>query len=238
TVAGGGPKGTVGDGGPATGADLTDLAGVAVGPDGRVYVSEAGRIRVVSLADGVISTFAGNGTAGHAGDGLPATTASVYGKSGLATDPSGHVYLAEPDSHRIRRVTGPDPVAPVVTLTSLPRPEGPDREATVAFTVDDPTADVVCSLDGGVGASCASPWRGENLGVGPHTLVVTATDPAGNAGSATATWRVLPSTSSDPTAAAATTWLARELARGDGLLDRAGVPDPGLTTDALLAVTA
>ncbi|OPC84059.1 hypothetical protein B4N89_26810 [Embleya scabrispora] len=235
TVAGGGPQGA---GGPTIATESVDVAGVAVGPDGRVYVSETGRIRVLDPTTGTLTAFAGNGTPAYAGDGLPATTASVYGGSGLAVDASGHVYLTEPDAQRVRRVTGPDALAPVVALTSTPPAEGSDRQAAVAFTVDDPAATVTCALDQGEAAPCTSPWRGEGLAVGPHTLRVSATDPADNTGSADAIWKVVPPATDDPTVTAAAAWLSRELARGDGVLSRAGVPDPGLTTDALLALSA
>jgi hypothetical protein len=57
-VAGDGKKGVSGDGGPAVDAEFLDIADMAVGPDGSLYVVDGDRVRVVS-PDGVISTVAG-----------------------------------------------------------------------------------------------------------------------------------------------------------------------------------
>ncbi|WP_052848971.1 fibronectin type III domain-containing protein [Streptomyces avicenniae] len=238
TVAGDGTAGDGGDGGPATEAQLVAPGGVAVGPDGALYISQTGRVRRVDPATGVITTFAGDGTPGYGGDGLPAPSARIQGGYAVAADASGHLYLAEGQQQRVRRVTGPDDEAPTVRLTAVPAPRGHERDATVEFTVDDPAATTTCALDTGAPTPCASPWRGEDLADGTHTLTVTATDPAGNPGTATATWDVVPATGTDPDAADALAWLTRELQRGDHALDRAGTPDWGLTTDALLALAA
>ena len=62
TVAGNGTSGFSGDGGPASAASLNDPSGVAVGPDGSLYIADSfnGRIRWVA-PNGIISTVAGNG---------------------------------------------------------------------------------------------------------------------------------------------------------------------------------
>jgi len=108
-VAGGGTLyGALSDGGPATEALLDRVGGVAVGPDGSVYISEiyadysGDRIRRIG-PDGIITTFAGGGEG--SGDGGPATLASLYQPGVIALGPDGSLYIAEP--RRIRRV-GPD----------------------------------------------------------------------------------------------------------------------------------
>jgi hypothetical protein len=67
-----------GDGGPATSATLYNPISVAVDPSGNVFISDASnyRIREVAASTGHITTVAGNGTSGYAGDGSPATQAS------------------------------------------------------------------------------------------------------------------------------------------------------------------
>lgn len=97
-----------GDGGPATQARLVAPRGVAVGPDGSLYIAEvlAHRIRKVD-PDGIISTIAGTGDAGFSGDGGPAHQARLNGPQTLAVGPDGAVYIADSGNARIRRI-GPD----------------------------------------------------------------------------------------------------------------------------------
>ena len=83
--------GNRGDGGPADGAYLMGPAGVAVDAAGNVYISDAVAevIREVIGATGIISTVAGNGTQGFAGDGGPATSAEFFDPYGLTADSQG-----------------------------------------------------------------------------------------------------------------------------------------------------
>ena len=106
TVAGNGTQGFSGDGGPATQASLSSPTGVAVGPDGSIYIADSRnrRIRKVST-DGIITTVAGNGTQGFSGDGGPATQASVWSPDAIAVGPDGGVYIADSISRRIRKVS-------------------------------------------------------------------------------------------------------------------------------------
>jgi len=104
TFAGTGVAGFGGDGGPATAAQLNGPTYVA-GGSGNLYISENNnnRVRRVDLATGTITTFAGTGTVGSAGDGGPATAAELRSPGGLAVD-SGNVYIADTANHRVRRV--------------------------------------------------------------------------------------------------------------------------------------
>ena len=105
TIAGNGTMGYSGDGGPATSAELGIPSGVAVDAAGNTYIAETqnNRIRMVTPA-GIISTFAGNGTAGFSGDGGPATSAEINFPTAVAVDGSGNIYIADGNNHRIRRV--------------------------------------------------------------------------------------------------------------------------------------
>ena len=95
TVAGNGLSGFSGDGGPAVRAQLSPY-GVAADNTGNLYISDDGnlRIRMVSPA-GIISTVAGNGSYGSAGDGGLATAAQLTGASGIALDGSGNLYFSD-----------------------------------------------------------------------------------------------------------------------------------------------
>ncbi|MBI2877240.1 MAG: hypothetical protein HYY20_10190 [Candidatus Tectomicrobia bacterium] len=107
TVAGNGSYGLSGDGGPATAARLGYPWGVAVGPDGSLYIADTGNDRIRRVGpDGIIMTAAGNGY-GHSGDGGPATAAKLRRPEGVAVGPDGSLYIADTGNHRIRRV-GPD----------------------------------------------------------------------------------------------------------------------------------
>ncbi|MDE0102383.1 MAG: hypothetical protein OXN89_08380 [Bryobacterales bacterium] len=104
TVAGSGRRGFQGDRGTAKRAFLCCPAGVAVDPDGNVYVADYrnDRVRVIDR-DGIIRTFAGGGEVFATGDGGPAEEACLEQPQGIAVDPSGTVYVAERYRHRIRK---------------------------------------------------------------------------------------------------------------------------------------
>jgi uncharacterized protein (TIGR03437 family) len=104
TVAGNGNNYS-GDNGPATNAQLHWPAGVAVDAADNLYIADAydNRIRKVATS-GVITTVAGNGTAGYSGDSGPATSAQLDYPFGIAVDAVGDLYIADTYSHRIRKI--------------------------------------------------------------------------------------------------------------------------------------
>jgi sugar lactone lactonase YvrE len=103
TIAGGGS--TLGDGGPATDAQLNDPANVYADNIGNIYIAENGgnRIRKINIT-GIITTIAGIGTEGLSGDGGPATNAQLYGPSGMLMDASGNLLFSERGNSRIRKI--------------------------------------------------------------------------------------------------------------------------------------
>jgi DNA-binding beta-propeller fold protein YncE len=106
TVAGNGERGFGGDGGPATQASLDRPRDVELGPDGRLYVADTDnhRVRAIDLTTGVITTVAGSGTRGFAGDGGPATDATFNRPFGIAFDRDGNLYVSDTFNNRIRKV--------------------------------------------------------------------------------------------------------------------------------------
>jgi hypothetical protein len=113
TVAGNGIPGDSGDGGLATGAQLFFPFRVAVDGAGNLFIADDNnRIRRVDAATGIISTVAGNGTAGFSGDDGPATAAQLNSPRGIAVDAAGNLYIAEFFNSRIRKV---DAVTGVIT---------------------------------------------------------------------------------------------------------------------------
>jgi sugar lactone lactonase YvrE len=104
TIAGNRPAFS-GDGGPAGQARLNGPAAVAVDEQGNVYIADALNLRVRKVnATGAITTIAGNGTAGSAGDGGSATSAQLSNPAGVAVDKQGTVYVADAGTHRIRAI--------------------------------------------------------------------------------------------------------------------------------------
>lgn len=107
TLAGNGSKAYSGDGGPADQAGLVEPNGVALNPEEtRLFIADVAnhRIRVVDLASGVISTFAGNGAGRHAGDGGPASAASIFGARAVEVGADGTVYVLERQGNSLRAV--------------------------------------------------------------------------------------------------------------------------------------
>jgi uncharacterized protein (TIGR03437 family) len=105
TVAGIGGPGFSGDNGPATNAQLYFPDGVAVDSAGNLYIADSANQRIRKVANGVITTVAGNGTLGFSGDNGPATGAELNFPSGIAVDSAGNLYIPEPYNSRIRKVS-------------------------------------------------------------------------------------------------------------------------------------
>ncbi len=99
-----GVRGNEGDFEPALSALFIQLDGIAVAPDGAIFVSDslANRVRVVR--DGMMAPVAGNGEERHAGDGGPGVDASLRWPTALAFDRSGALLIADTRNHVVRRV--------------------------------------------------------------------------------------------------------------------------------------
>jgi hypothetical protein len=120
TVAGTGTYGFSGDGGPATSAQLSDPAGVTADAAGNLVIASnsANRVQVIAdhdgsyygqpMAGGDIYTIAGDGTAGYAGDGGPAASATLDGPQGVTMDAAGNLVIADTGNSVIRVIAGRD----------------------------------------------------------------------------------------------------------------------------------
>lgn len=94
TIAGNGLPGFSGDGGLAADAIISSPTALAFDDAGNLLFADYGNNRIRKIGtDGVISTFAGNGLFGPAGDGGPATQAALTGPTGIAFDSQGAMYI-------------------------------------------------------------------------------------------------------------------------------------------------
>jgi trimeric autotransporter adhesin len=134
TVVGNGTAGYSGDGGPATSAEVHQTEGVTTDSAGNLYIADWTNnvIRKVTAATGVITTVAGNGTSGFAGDGGAATSAELKGPTGIAVDNAGNLYIADQANNRIREVAAATGVITTVAGSGTQGFSGDGGQATSA----------------------------------------------------------------------------------------------------------
>jgi serine/threonine-protein kinase len=131
-VAGTGTDGFSGDGGPATAAQLSSPGATITDRAGNVYISDCKNDRVRKITpNGIITTIAGNGTAGFSGDHGPATAAELNEPNGLALTENGSLYISDYNNQRIRKVT-PDGIITTVAGTGTAGSAGDGGPATAA----------------------------------------------------------------------------------------------------------
>lgn len=135
----------------------------------------------------VACTTGNTGTASVTGDGTHTLTV-------VPKDAVGNVGPANTASWTL------DTIAPTVVINSAPAAVTNATDADVTFTVNDPTAIVTCTLNN-VSVSCGpNSWSGSGLtNDTTYTLVVTATDVAGNHSSDSAQWKVDTTAATPPT---------------------------------------
>ncbi len=178
TVAGNGTAGYSGDGGSATQAQLNNPTHVAVHADGSLYI--AGwwynhRIRRVGT-DGIITTVAGNGTAGYSGDSGPATEAQLNVPTDVTLGADGSLYIADQANHCIRRV-GTDGIITTFAGTGNAGYSGDDGPATQAQLYN--PLGLAFDTDGNL---YISEWRNNRVRrVSPDGIITTFAG-TGNAG--------------------------------------------------------
>ena len=111
TIAGTGVAGYTGDGDTASLAQLNSPAGIAIDASGNLFIADEGNscIRKITFSPyspPIISTVAGTGAAGYAGNGSLATLSQLYSPTGVAVDNSGNLYIADQGNSSIRVVSG------------------------------------------------------------------------------------------------------------------------------------
>jgi sugar lactone lactonase YvrE len=132
TVAGNGSTTFYGDGGPAAGASLYYPSSVASVPDGTLLISDVWNQRIRAIrSDGTITTIAGNGESGFAGDGGPASSASFNYPNDIARDTAGNLYVADTLNNRVRKIDTTGKVS-TVAGSGLGGYDGDDQPAVEA----------------------------------------------------------------------------------------------------------
>jgi len=105
TIAGTGIAGFSGDGGAAKLAQLKAPWSLAIDLSGNLYIADAGNYRLRKIdPNGIISTVLGNGSKGYVGDGGAANLAQTGWIEDLAIDSQNALYLADLDSHQLRKI--------------------------------------------------------------------------------------------------------------------------------------
>jgi uncharacterized protein (TIGR03437 family) len=146
-----------GDGGPATSAELSGPAGVAVDTSGNLFIADSNnnRIRKVSPS-GIITTVAGSGAIGFnngsfSGDGGPATSATLWNPNSVVVDAVGNLFIGDSTNDRIRKVSPSGIISTVVAvfpgdngvLTQLYNPAGVTVDALGNLLIADTTGNRV-----------------------------------------------------------------------------------------------
>ncbi|MBK9316292.1 MAG: HYR domain-containing protein [Acidobacteria bacterium] len=135
--AGNGGSGYGGDGVGATLTSLNNPAGIIFDTQGNLYIADRNnhRVRKIDGSTGLISTLAGNGTAGFGGDNGSASAAQLNLPSDVATDAQGNVFIADTNNHRIRQVNSAGQITTVAGtgISGFSGDGGPSTDAQITF---------------------------------------------------------------------------------------------------------
>lgn len=128
-----------GDNGLATNAQMRIPGGMVIADDGTLYIADVNnhRIRKVNT-DGIITTVAGNGIRGYAGDGGLATDAQLNYPQGVALDQNNNLYIADASNNRIRKIDADGIIHTVVGtgINGFSGDDGPAIEAQLSRPFD------------------------------------------------------------------------------------------------------
>lgn len=133
----------VGDGEPATKAVIVGARAACVDSKGNVYICEreGSTIRKVD-GQGIITTIAGTGAWGSAGDGGPALKAEFKGPKGIRADAAGNLYVVDTENHAIRKIAAQS--GTVTTVAGGRKGSGGDSGAATEAGLDRPHG---CAVD-------------------------------------------------------------------------------------------
>jgi sugar lactone lactonase YvrE len=147
-VAGTGTAGKSGDGASARKAQIRFVHGIALAPDGTLYIADFGNNNIRKVDRSflpAISTIGGDGRAAYAGDNGPAERASFRIPTGIATDGKGNVYIADQGNGRIRKIDTQGTVTTVGPAAGCPTGVAADPTGAVYYA--DPCGRSIRKID-------------------------------------------------------------------------------------------
>jgi sugar lactone lactonase YvrE len=179
TVAGNGTRGYTGDGSQATVAELDQPWSLYLDATGNIYVADWGNsaIRKVTISSGVITTIAGNGTAGYNSDGIQATAAKLNHPGGVYVDNLDNIFIADVDNQRVRKINTLGVIS-TIAGTGISGYNGDGIQATAA-KLDNPST---VALDGSGNVYIADYYNNEIRKVTVSTGIITSIAGNGTAG--------------------------------------------------------
>lgn len=112
--------GFLGDGWPATAARFNTISGICTDHAGNLYISDQRnhRVRKVDGVTNIVTTFAGSASSGHAGDGGPATDATLSNPTYITADAAGNIIFMDGDEVYFRKV---DAMTGIISTYSMTR---------------------------------------------------------------------------------------------------------------------
>lgn len=142
TIVGTGMRGYGGDGGPALMALLNNPIGQAAAPAGRIAVDSVGNLLIADTGnnrirrvtpDGTITTLAGTGMAGHAGDNGPAAMAELNGPADIEVSSNGTLYIADTQNSCVRSIDSTGTIRTVAGVCGMRGFRGDGESPTTAL---------------------------------------------------------------------------------------------------------
>jgi hypothetical protein len=182
--------GYMGDGGPATAAQLYYPVHLSVDDSFNVYIADADNsvVRKVNAA-GIITTIAGNDSFGFSGDGGDPLLATLYLPHAAVKGPDGFIYIADRGNMAIRRIGPADHTSTTVVwrngnaLQAYPNPSNGKFVLKVVSTYNEEAKIVVCDVMGRV-VNTFTATTNQSLtlssGLAPGTYFVNATTAHGS----------------------------------------------------------
>ncbi len=113
TFAGTGEQAPTPDGAPLDGTPLNGPRAITFDRNGDIFLAlrEGNAVYRIAMKEKTLHHIAGTGEQGYTGDGGPAKQAQLSGPKGISVGPEGGVYIADTESHTIRRI---DPTSGVI----------------------------------------------------------------------------------------------------------------------------
>jgi hypothetical protein len=176
------------DGVAATSANLDQPAGIVLDGAGNLYIADSAhnRIRKVTAPVapalvGIISTYAGTGSASYTGNSGKAAKATLNAPSGLALDGAGNLYIADSGNNAVRKIALSTGIITTVAGTGVSGYTG-DNGAATSATLDQPMG-ITVDTDGNLYIADTSNQciRRVDAGTGIITTVAGNGNPSGNA---------------------------------------------------------